>query len=61
MSQINSNMPLPEQIRAQAGSDTVVIDTGSRRVELTRQQADAVLAGAELVIDPLTGKVEVRA
>ena len=50
---------LPDQIRAQAGSDTVhvhvVVMGCPRRVALTRQQADQIIAGGCLTVDPITG------
>jgi hypothetical protein len=57
---LNSDMPLPEQIRAQAGLEYLVIYTAQGVVEITRQQANRLLAGRQLVINPLTRQPEVR-
>lgn len=60
-SDLNSSTPMPEQIRAQAGQDIVVVHYApGKTVTLTRKQADALLAGAQLVVDPLSGMFEVR-
>lgn len=58
------NTTVIDQIKSQAGSQSVKVSVvaGGRAcdVVLTRRQANMLLAGGELVVNPFTGFVRVR-
>lgn len=61
--ELNDQMPLREQIERQAGQDVVRLHLGgtSGIVTVTADQAQMILDGGELIVDPLTRAVTVRA